>query len=117
MYFSLKNWFMIHQSFAIFLIYPVSRNYSFLFDICILYENFELNLQCNCLYYEIPGFFLKKSFESVVYNGGQEDVMYEGLGLSLRWIFENFHTNFLIFIYIYYIEVGNIVIYLSIYRK
>lgn len=70
------------------------------------------------------GFLKKKSFESVVCNGGQEDVMYEGLGLSLRWIFENFHTNFLIFIYIYYIEVGkfttsilNIVIYLSIYRK
>lgn len=49
------------------------------------YMKTELNLQCNCLYYEIPGFFfLKKSFQSVVYNGGQEDVMYEGLGLSLR---------------------------------
>lgn len=63
-------------------------------------------------------FFLKKSLQSVVYNGGQEDVMYEGLWLSFRWIHENFH----IFICIYYIEVGkftssilNIVKYLCTY--
>lgn len=114
---------MICQSSAIFGYIQYQEIILSYLKFCILYENFELNLQCNCLYYEIPGFFfLKKSFQSVVYNGGQEDVMYEGLWLSFRWIHENFHTNFHIFIYIYYIEVGkftssilNIVKYLCTY--